>query len=331
MLAVMARVLLVFGGRSAEHEISCVSAVAILEALTGAGHDVVPVGIDRSGGWHLADPRSDPLIASGPELSFSLPGGTISASAPIPFDVVFPVLHGPFGEDGTIQGMFDMAGVRYVGCGVLASAVAMDKDVAKRLFGAAGIPTPDYRVIHGAHDAATAEEVGYPLFVKPAAMGSSLGVSRVTEPAALPAAIETAFGFSDKVIVEEAVAGREIEVAVLEGPRTSVPGEIVIEGDWYDFDAKYTDAASEFVAPADLTDAESAQVQAMAATAFTALGCRGLARVDFLFEPGGRGFLINEVNTMPGFTPISGFPKMWIAAGMSYAELCDELVQLALA
>ena len=241
------------------------------------------------------------------------------------------MLHGPFGEDGTIQGMFDMAGVRYVGCGVLASAVAMDKDIAKRLFGSAGIPTADYRVIHTAQDAAIAEELGYPLFVKPATMGSSLGVSRVNDPGALLGAIETAFGFSDKVIVEEAVAGREIEVAVLEGPRTSVPGEILVEGDWYDFDAKYTDDTSEFVAPADLAEAESAEVRAMAATAFTALGCRGLARVDFLYEEGGRGFLINEVNTMPGFTPISGFPKMWMATGMSYGELCDELVQLALA
>jgi D-alanine-D-alanine ligase len=331
MLAAMARVLLVFGGRSAEHEISCISAVAILEALAGAGHEVVPVGIDRSGGWHLADGRSDPLVADGPELLFSLPGGTISASAPIGFDVVFPVLHGPFGEDGTIQGMFDMAGIRYVGCGVLASAVAMDKDVAKRLFAAAGIPTADYRVIRSAQDVATAEAVGYPLFVKPAAMGSSLGVSRVNEPPELRAALDLAFGFSDKVIAEEAITGREIEVAVLEGPRTSVPGEIVIEGDWYDYDAKYTDATSEFVAPADLTEAESTEVRAMAATAFTALGCRGLARVDFLYETGGRGFLINEVNTMPGFTPISGFPKMWIATGMTYSELCDELVRLAVA
>lgn len=326
----MAHVLLVFGGRSAEHEISCVSAVAILEALQGAGHEVLPVGIDRSGSWHLAARDSDPLVAAGPTVSFSIPEGTISGpDGPIPFDVIFPVLHGPYGEDGTIQGMFDMAGVRYVGCGVLGSALAMDKDVAKRLFEHAGLPTARYRAIHSPQEAAVADEIGYPLFVKPASMGSSLGVSRVDEPAGLTAALDAAFALSGKVLLEESIPGREIEVAVLEGPRTSLPGEIKLAGGWYDFEAKYQDDTSEFVAPADLTPAQTEEVQALAATAFQVLGCVGLARVDFRLHAE-RGFLVNEVNTMPGFTPISGFPKMWLASGMTYAELCDELVQMAL-
>ncbi|MDH3730663.1 MAG: D-alanine--D-alanine ligase [Acidimicrobiia bacterium] len=326
----MAHVLLVFGGRSAEHEISCVSAVAILEALSGAGHEVLPIGIDRSGGWHLAESGSDPLVAAGPAVAFSIPEGTISGpDGSIPFDVIFPVLHGPYGEDGTIQGMFDMAGVRYVGCGVLGSALAMDKDIAKRLFSQAGLPTATYRAIRSPAAASVTEEIGYPLFVKPASMGSSLGVSRVDEPAQLPAALDAAFALSDKVILEENIPGREIEVAVLDGPRTSLPGEIVLQKEWYDFDAKYTDDTSEFVAPADLTKEQTKEVRELAASAFTVLECVGLARVDFRLHPE-RGFLINEVNTMPGFTPISGFPKMWIASGMTYAELCDELVQLAL-
>jgi len=327
----MARVLLVFGGRSAEHEISCISAIAILDALNGAGHEVVPIGIDRQGGWHLADPSK--LEAAGPTVSFAVPDGTISGpEGLIAFDVVFPVLHGPFGEDGTIQGMFDMCGIRYVGCGVASSAMAMDKDVSKRLFVEAGIPTAEYRVVRPGEDAAAAAaELGYPVFVKPAAMGSSLGVSRVDEPDGLDAALAAAYAHSDKVVMEETVVGREIEVAVLDGPKASLPGEIVIEGDWYDFDAKYTDATSEFVAPADLNANEVATVQGLASQAFAALDCRGLARVDFLYETDGRGFLINEINTMPGFTPISGFPKMWIASGMTYPELCNELVDLALA
>jgi D-alanine-D-alanine ligase len=329
----MARVLVVFGGRSAEHEISCVSAVAILEALAGAGHEVVPIGIDRTGGWHLASPGDGGLLAAGPEVTFSIPRGTISGpEGPISFDVAFPVLHGPYGEDGTIQGMFDMAGVRYVGCGVLPSAVAMDKGVAKRLFTEAGMPTPRYEVIDGPPDAsAAATTLGYPLFVKPIAMGSSLGVSRVDSAQDLDAAVVDAFALSDQVIMEEAVDCREIEVAVLEGPRASVPGEIVIKGEWYDFDAKYTDSSSEFVTPADLSEEETERVRSLALQAFATLRCRGLARVDFLYALDGRGFLVNEVNTMPGFTPISGFPKMWIASGMSYPDLCNELVELALA
>ena len=335
----MARVLLLFGGRSAEHEVSCVSAVAVRHALKAARHSVTPIGIDRDGGWHLAPQSDGRLLAEGPTARFEVPEGVVrTGSEMIPFDVVFPVLHGPFGEDGTIQGLFEIAGVPYVGCDVLSSAVGMDKDIAKRLASQAGLATPSWEVVRSAAGndwSATVERLvssmGLPLFVKPAGLGSSVGVARAESEAQLKEGIEVAAGYGSKVIVEEAIVGREIEVAVLEGPRASVSGEIVIESDWYDYDAKYSDASSRFVAPADLSQAEAAEVRALACSAFSTFECRGLARVDFLFEEGGRGFLLNEINTMPGFTPISGFPKMWQATGMSYGDLCNELVELALA
>lgn len=334
----MARVLLLFGGRSAEHEVSCVSSVAVLEALEGAGHQVIPVGIDREGAWFLADSAKRPLEAVGRPAALQLPAGTLHAAGDeIGFDVVFPVLHGPFGEDGTIQGVFEISGVPYVGCGVLSSALAMDKDNAKRVIAAAGIATTPWMVVRADNFSDPGErvedivkELGLPVFVKPAELGSSVGVSRAGTEAELKDGIMTAFRYGRKAIVEEAIVGREIEVAVLEGPRVSVPGEIILKAQWYDYDAKYNDATSEFVAPADLIEPEVALVRSLAAQAFDALECRGLARVDFLYEQGGRGFLLNEVNTMPGFTPISGFPKMWEASGMSYPELCNELVELAL-
>jgi D-alanine-D-alanine ligase len=335
----MARVLLLFGGRSAEHEVSCVSAVAVTGALREAGHHVVPVGIDRTGQWHLADPSRSPMQAEGRRVVLEVPGGVLRAGDDeLTVDVVFPVLHGPFGEDGTIQGALEMAGVPYVGCGVLPSAVAMDKDIAKRLLARSGLQTPAWDVVRG-DDFVGSEglvvehltrKLGLPVFVKPAELGSSVGVAKATTDARLKDAIEDALRLGDKVIVEESVKGREIEVAVLDGPRVSVPGEIVIEADWYDYTAKYNDSTSQFVTPADLSPARTAEVRDLAARAFTTLECRGLARVDFFYEQGRRGFLVNEVNTMPGFTPISGFPAMWQASGMTYAELCHELVTLAL-
>ncbi|HSF86599.1 MAG TPA: D-alanine--D-alanine ligase family protein [Acidimicrobiia bacterium] len=333
----MARVLVLFGGRSAEHEVSCVSAVAVVAALTGAGHEAVPVGIDREGQWWLASTGSDPMEAAGERVSLSLPGGTLEAAGRrIGFDVVFPVLHGPFGEDGTIQGVFEIAGIPYVGCHVMSSAVAMEKDLTKQVAGHAGVPSASWRVVRRnefddpsrvADD--IGDELGLPVFVKPAELGSSVGITRCETEHELKDGILTALRYGDKVIVEEEVRGREIEVAVLDGPRASVPGEVVVSG-WYDYEAKYQDDSSEFVAPADLTDAQIAEVQELARRTFQALECRGLARVDFFLEPDGRGFLLNEVNTMPGFTPISGFPKMWMASGMTYPELCNELVELAL-
>jgi D-alanine-D-alanine ligase len=335
----MSRVLLLYGGRSAEHEVSCTSAVAVREALDEDGHQVIAVGIDRAGAWHLGDQTRNPLTAEGRPVSITVPDGSLRAGDDeIGFDVVFPVLHGPYGEDGTIQGLLDMIGVPYAGCGVLSSAVAMEKDIAKRLFESGGIATVEWKVVRrrDMHDpdgvvAGIVDSLGLPAFVKPAELGSSVGVSRVTTRAELRVGIDDALRYGDKAIVEEAIRGREIEVAVLEGPRVSVPGEIVLQAAWYDYDAKYRDDTSRFETPAALTEPQIREVQDLAARAFELLECRGLARVDFLFEERGRGFLLNEVNTMPGFTPISGFPKMWLASGMTYGRLCDELVQLALA
>jgi len=315
-----------------------VSAVAVQQALLGAGHEVIPVGVGREGDWFLAESGRTSLQAAGDPVALELPDGSLrSGTAEIGFDVVFPVLHGPFGEDGTIQGVFEIAGIPYVGCGVLSSALAMDKDNAKRVIEAAGIATTPWMIVRSADfgdPGAKIDELiatlGLPLFVKPAELGSSVGVSRAATEAEVKDGILTALRYGDKVLVEEAIAGREIEVAVLEGPRASVPGEIITEQQWYDYDAKYNDDTSECVAPADLTEGETALVRQLAAGAFTALECRGLARVDFLYEHGGRGFLLNELNTMPGFTPISGFPKMWEASGLSYPQLCNELIELAL-
>ncbi|NNK92365.1 MAG: D-alanine--D-alanine ligase [Acidimicrobiia bacterium] len=334
----MSRVLLLFGGRSAEHEISCVSAVAIQQALNAAGYDVTPVGIDREGGWHLADPTDDPFVARGPSVEIAVPGGHLVGSD-VDYDVVFPVLHGPYGEDGTIQGALEMAGVPYVGCGVLASAAAMHKDIAKRLLTHAGIPTAPWSMVSadafGADPAGTVArltaELGGSVFVKPNELGSSVGVNPATTEAELKDALEEALRHGSSAIVEEAIKGREIEVAVLDGPKASLPGEVLSANEWYDYEAKYVNEESRFQVPAPLDDAQTASVRGLACQAFTALECRGLARVDFFFEQGGRGFLINEVNTMPGFTPISGFPSMWEASGMSYPELCRALVEAALA
>ena len=334
----MSRVLLLFGGQSAEHEVSCVSAVAIHDALADAGHRVIPLGIDRDGRWFIVDATQRPFHAKGRPVSMRVPEGTLEVSQDeVDFDVVFPVLHGPFGEDGTVQGMFEITGKPYVGCGVLGSAMAMDKDVARQLMHRAGLPTPRWEVVRlgefaddptGTVDA-IGRSLGKTLFVKPAALGSSVGVSKTRTPAEVKDALEEAFRHGDKVIVDEFIDGREIEVGILEGAGASVPGEIFPANEWYDYEAKYHDENSRFEVPARLSDQRVAEVQALARRAFDALECRGLARVDFLFEDGGRGFLVNEVNTMPGFTPISGYPKMWIASGMTYSELCNELVQLA--
>ncbi len=333
----MARVVLLFGGRSAEHEVSCSSAVAVLQALRDAGHQVISVGIDRSGSWFLADDSRRPMVAAGRPVSFRVPEGRLIADRDeILFDVAFPVLHGPYGEDGTIQGAFEMANTPYVGCGVTASALAMEKDFAKQVFSQQRIPTARWVAVHTDDfgDPTSVVELivrrlGLPVFVKPAELGSSVGVAKATTDAELKDAISDALRYGAKVIVEEFIDGREIEVAVL-GGRASVPGEVVIQTDWYDYESKYNDESSEFVAPARLTPPQSTVVRDLAERAFHALGCKGLARVDFFFEEKGRGFVINEINTMPGFTPISGFPTMWQASGMTYGELCDELVQLAL-
>jgi len=335
----MARVLLLFGGRSAEHEVSCSSAVAVHDALDSAGHRVVAVGIDRTGEWFLPDTSIRPFRAEGRPVRFSVPAGDLRVGGDaIGFDVVFPVLHGPRGEDGSVQGIFEISDVAYVGCGVLGSALAMDKDLAKRVVSDAGVATSPWVLI--ARDAwnTGAEELieqvqrdlSFPVFVKPVAQGSSVGITRADTVAELHAGVAIGFRYDDKVLVEQGIDGREIEVAVLDGPKSSSPGEVVVADGWYTYDAKYADESSRFEAPADLSPAQSERVRRLADATFTALALNGLARIDFFLDSATGDFVFNEANTMPGFTSISGFPKMWVASGMTYPQLCDHLVRAAI-
>ena len=358
------RVAIVFGGRSSEHAISCVTAGSVLDAIDRSAYDVVPIGIAPDGRWVLESGDTDRLQIKGPgELpSVDGDGATIAllreagstdlvvhepAQPPHTLgevDVVFPLLHGPWGEDGTIQGMFEMAGVRYVGAGVLASAVGMDKAYAKLLLREAGLPVlPSvtvtarewYRDPDGVRHRVA--DLGFPLFVKPCRGGSSIGISKVHDPSELDAAVEEAHRHDPKALVEQAAVGaREIECGVLEAmdgtPETSVPAEIVIGGghEFYDFAAKYLpEEHTELEVPADLPDETAAELRDMAARAFAAIGCEGLARVDFFVLPDG-SLVLNEINTMPGFTPTSMYPRMWAATGVDYPALVDRLIQLAL-
>ena len=333
----MSRVLLLFGGRSAEHEVSCSSAVAVHDALIESGHRVIPVGIDRSGRWFLVDASSRPFRAEGRDVALRVPDGHLFVGPDdIGFDVVFPVLHGPQGEDGTVQGLFEICGVPYVGCGVTASAVAMDKDIAKRLVSGAGIATARWETIRrsawdenpGVAIEAAERSLRLPVFVKPTALGSSVGITMVDHRDGLKDAVANAFRYDDGVLVEQRIEGREIEVAVLDGPHASEPGEVVVASGWYTYDAKYVDDASRFEAPASLSPEDGARARSLAEQIFGLLGMEGLARIDFFLDEAGR-FWFNEANTMPGFTSISGFPQMWLATGMSYGELCNGLVEAA--
>lgn len=334
----MARVLLLFGGRSSEHEVSCASAVSVHDALIEAGHRVIPVGIDRDGDWHLGDPTFRPFKADGRAVEMSVPTGSLRvADNDIEFDVVFPVLHGPQGEDGTVQGLLETCGVPYVGCGVAGSALAMDKDLAKRIVQASGIATtPWIRLFRPRWDAdphgvveQVATSLRYPVFVKPSAQGSSVGIARAVSDQELKEAIDAAYRYDSKVVIERGVTGREIEVAVLDGPRASVPGEVITEAEFYTYDAKYANDISRFEVPAELSPSAASEVSALAERIFTELGLWGLARVDFFYDEHNGNFLFNEANTLPGFTSISGFPKMWLASGMTYSELCSHLVDAA--
>jgi D-alanine-D-alanine ligase len=359
------RVAVVFGGRSSEHAISCSTAGSVLQAIDKDRYDVVPVGITHDGRWVLesGDPerlaitsadalpevdgsRATVALANdrrGSELVVHEPSSVPRTLGEV--DAVFPLLHGPWGEDGTIQGLLEMAGVRYVGAGVLASAVGMDKHYMKIVFQAQGLPVLPYTVITTrlwkADRAACHESVdslGYPVFVKPCRGGSSIGISKVHDSSELDAAVEEARLHDPKVLVEVAAeGGREIECGVIQGfgtnpPDASVVAEIVIDGshEFYDFAAKYLpEEHTQLTVPADLAEATVARVQELSVQAFEALSCEGLARVDFFLLPDDR-LVINEINTMPGFTPSSMFPRMWAATGLEYPQLVDRLVQLAL-
>lgn len=376
------RVGVLFGGRSGEHEVSLLSAASVLNAIDKDKYEVVPIGITKEGRWLTAEHaerlltgqhEARPLRAGDPEVT---PGAAILEKGEavvvppepvhrergmVPFqseamtrrasdrainvDVIFPVLHGTFGEDGTIQGLLELADIPYVGAGVLGSAAGMDKDIMKSLFRAAGLPIVKHVTFLRSQWEANPRKVQksvesrlkYPVFVKPANLGSSVGITKAHNRKELPACIEEAAKFDRKIIVEEGVGGakkkaREIECSVLgnDQPQASVPGEIVPIKEFYDYAAKYLDEGSELVIPAKLTKAETRKVQQLATAAFQAVDCSGLARVDFLMDPKTRKIYLNEINTMPGFTAISMYPKLWAATGVSYPDLIDRLIQLGL-
>ena len=336
MAAKRMRVAVLFGGRSSEHEVSIRSAASIIGALDAQRYAAVPVAIERSGLW-LGPARSAELLPAEIADKCCLepvevrhePGRSRG------FDVVFPALHGPFGEDGRVQGLLDMADLPYVGSGVLGSACGMDKDVMKRLFRERHLPTLPHVALGwnetGGRLDEIEERIGYPAFVKPANLGSSVGIRKVASRADLSAAIEYAGQFDRKIIVERAVAAREIECAVLgnDKPKASLPGEIVVRDGFYDYDTKYVTDDAELVVPARLEPDQVRAIQGLAVDAFRALDCAGLARVDFFIENSTGQVLVNEVNTMPGFTSISMFPKMWAVSGLSYPDLIEQLIELA--
>ena len=327
-------VVVLFGGQSAEHDVSCVTAAHVIKALDSSKYDITAVGITREGKWVVAQPRADVLVAEGEPTSIT---PIVEQARGDARTVIFPLLHGPLGEDGTIQGVLELANIAYVGTGVLGSAVAMDKGVAKQVLHANGIPQPKYVSLREAHvnDAAllhAADTLGLPVFVKPANMGSSVGVSKANSIDEMRSAVQHALTYDEWVLIEEAVVGREIEVAVLGNvhARASVPGEIIPGNEFYDYADKYIGDGAQLIVPANLTADEVEAVQHLAIVIFHTLRAEGMARVDFFYEENGRGFLCNEINTIPGFTPISMYPKLWQASGMSYPALLDELIALAL-
>lgn len=353
------RVAVLYGGRSGEHEVALRSAASVIKNLDPSKYEVVPIGIDKNGKWYVAGPDllvappvSLPIYRNLPEVmmpanpSAAETGVVIAGANSTPFDVVFPVMHGTNGEDGTMQGLLELAEVAYVGCGVLASAVGMDKDVAKRLIGAAGLPVvPSLTIRRGEWNsrkdtflAQMEKDLGLPCFVKPANSGSSVGVHKVKTRAEFFTAVEDAFRFDLKVLVEKAIPAREIELSVLENPvygeppLVSIAGEVNATHEFYSYEAKYLDEkGAELLIPAKITPDQLKEAQAIARKAFETLECEGLARCDLFLEKVSGKFYFNEVNTLPGFTSISMYPKMWEASGLPYAELLTKLIDLALA
>ncbi len=349
---------LLFGGRSGEHEVSLTSAASVLQALDPAKYEVVPIGITREGRWLVGSaadlpagglpevlvkgrpvtPSLDPS-ADGPRL-VALDSARTPADSAEKLDVIFPVLHGTFGEDGTIQGLLELTGIPYVGAGVLASAVGMDKDVMKRLFRDADLPVVDWVLVLRSDWQNSPGEVRrqvrrkfrFPVFVKPANLGSSVGISKVHNLRELAAALDLAAAYDRKIIVEVGLDAREIECSVLgnDRPEASVPGEVVSINEFYDYEAKYVKEGSRLIIPAPLSKRDTRRVQELAVGAFRAIDGAGMARVDFLFDRPSRKIFVNEINTIPGFTPISMYPKLWEASGLSNSRLLDRLIELAL-
>jgi D-alanine-D-alanine ligase len=348
------RVGILFGGRSGEHEVSLASAASVIRALDPEKYEAVPIGITKEGRWLVgagAQKLLPEVLKSGervvlpadPSAASLLPvapAGSRQESQGIHVDVMFPVLHGTFGEDGTVQGLLELAGLPYVGAGVLASSVGMDKDVQKRLFEYAGLPIVPFVAVSRKEWerepkrtlAKIQKALRYPLFVKPATLGSSVGMTRVAKAKELPAALNLAAEFALKIIIEKAVNAREIEVSVLgnDEPKASVPGEIIPHREYYDYTAKYLEEGTRLEIPAKLTRAQAKKIQEYAIRAFRAIDGTGMARADFFVDKKTSRIFINELNTIPGFTSISMYPKMWEASGISYKELIDRLIQLAL-
>jgi D-alanine-D-alanine ligase len=347
----------IFGGRSGEHEVSLASAASVLSAIDPARYEVVPMGIGKDGHWVVGgDPlralaeaagvpialpadAAPPARGGGSALARVATAGGLPAGAAAGLDVVFPLVHGPHGEDGTLQGLLELADVPYVGAGVLASAVGMDKATMKAVFRAHSLPVVPHLVLRdhewrAAADAwrqRVAEEIGYPCFVKPANLGSSVGISKVTGERGLDAAIDLAFVHDRKILVERGVAGREIEVSVLgnDEPEASVPGEILPGREWYDYEAKYTDGVAKLLIPASLSPGLAEEFRRLAVAAFRTIDAAGLARVDFFLDTD-EAIWVNEINTIPGFTRFSAYPRLWEASGLSYPALVDRLIALAL-
>jgi D-alanine-D-alanine ligase len=355
------RVGVLFGGRSGEHEISLLSAASVLRALDPAKYEVVPIGITREGQWRIGstphelarEPERllERVLTQGEAVTASAdPGrpGLIPVSSKLPqgsaatqsVDVIFPILHGTFGEDGTVQGLLELADIPYVGAGVLASATGMDKDAMKRIFRDAGLPVLEWLLVlrsgweqrSGLWRRRIALEIGYPLFVKPANLGSSVGISKVHGPRELAQGMDLAARYDRKIVVERGVDAREIECSVLgnDRPEASLPGEVIPVNEFYDYEAKYLKEGSSLVIPAKLSRRQTREVQELALRAFRAVDCAGMARVDLLLDRASGRLFMNEINTIPGFTPISMYPKLWEASGLPYSELIDRLIELAL-
>jgi D-alanine-D-alanine ligase len=324
------KVVVLAGGRSSEHDVSLASSRSVLDGLEQGGHDCVPVVIDDQGAWRIADPRQDGTI--GDELVELRPGTGL-----LDCDVAFPVLHGPFGEDGTVQGLLECMDVPYVGAGVLASALCLDKWAFKRLMAEAGVPQVRYEAVletgwqadpQGVLERAI--PIRFPQFVKPARLGSSFGISKVTSERELPAALDAAFEHDPCVLVEAAAIGKELECSVIgnDEPIPSEPGQVIAKADWYDYESKYTEGGMELVVPAPIGEAQRERVRRLAVEAFRSSGCSGLARVDFFVTDEGQ-VLVNELNTIPGFTATSVFAKLFAASGIEYVELLDRLLGYA--
>src|SRR6202790_4392803 len=344
------RVGVIFGGRSGEHEVSLASAASVIRALDPEKYEAVPIGIGKDGRWFIGTPAQKMLpevlrqghrvmLSADPSVGALLPLEDRAAGSQR-VDVIFPVLHGTFGEDGTVQGLLDLAGLPYVGSGVIGSAVGMDKDMAKRLFLQAGLPTGDFLAILRSEWEkgrerilkAVAKKFRFPVFVKPATLGSSVGMTKVHKREELAAALDLAAEFAPKILVERNIRGREIEVSVLgnDEPEASIPGEIIPHREFYDYTAKYLEEGTQLKIPAELKPAQVKKLQGLAVQAFRALELSGMARVDFFLEKKGGKIYLNEVNTIPGFTSISMYPKLWEASGIPFRELIDKLIALAL-